>query len=164
MKLLIDLGNTRLKCALWDGVRLHRGATLTHARGNEHASNAPADADFSSLWQDLPEIESIWIASVAASSLEQTLVQSLSARFAASVRFARSPAMACGVRNAYSAPARLGVDRFLGLIAAHRDTAGAAGFCAKRGGAGIASDKGRSPGIVKLQILYDAARGTSSRI
>jgi type III pantothenate kinase len=34
--------------------------------------------------------------------------------------------MACGVRNAYSAPARLGVDRFLGLVAAHRDSAGPA--------------------------------------
>ncbi|MBS0591000.1 MAG: type III pantothenate kinase [Proteobacteria bacterium] len=126
MKLLIDLGNTRLKCALWDGMRLQRGATLTHVRENEHAPHVAADADFSSLWRDLPEIESIWIASVAASSLEQTLVQSLRARFAAPVRYARSPAMACGVRNAYSAPARLGIDRFLGLIAAYHEAGGAA--------------------------------------
>jgi pantothenate kinase type III len=33
MKLLIDLGNTRLKCALWDGSALHFLGALAHAGG-----------------------------------------------------------------------------------------------------------------------------------
>ena len=126
MKLLIDVGNTRIKCALWDGTRLQRGASLTHTGDGEVAEAMPVDVDFSSLWRDIAEVESIWIASVAANALEQALIQALSSRFDAPVRCARSPVMACGVRNVYSAPARLGVDRFLGMVAAHRDVGGAA--------------------------------------
>lgn len=128
MKLLIDLGNSRLKSALWDGAHLHRGTTLTHARAGdgEAADGAPAEVDFASLWKDIPAVNAIWVASVAASPLEQALTQSLNEHFAVPVRYARSPAAACGVRNAYSAPARLGVDRFLGMVAAHRESAGPA--------------------------------------
>lgn len=127
MKLLIDLGNSRLKWALWDGARLQRGASLPHApTQNATADGARAEVDFSALWKDVPAVGAIWIASVAANALEQRLVQSLAEHFAVSARLARSPAAACGVRNAYSAPARLGVDRFLGLVAAHRDVAGPA--------------------------------------
>jgi type III pantothenate kinase len=120
MKLLIDLGNSRLKWALWDGAQLHRGATLTHTRDNGDG------VEFSVVWKDVPAVDAIWVASVAANSLEQALAQSLNERFVAPVRHARSPAAACGVRNAYAAPARLGIDRFLGLVAAHREFAGAA--------------------------------------
>ncbi|WP_347261630.1 type III pantothenate kinase [Rudaea sp.] len=124
MKLLIDLGNSRLKWALWDGAQLQRGATLTHARSDgESADGNAAAVDFSALWKDLPAVNAIWVASVAASALEQALTRSLNAHFAVPVRYARSPATACGVRNAYSAPARLGIDRFLGMVAAHRETA-----------------------------------------
>jgi type III pantothenate kinase len=123
MKLLIDLGNTRLKWALWDGTQLHRGATVTHAH---EAGTSGGGAEFSALWKDVPAVDAIWVASVAANSLEQALTGSLNGHFAVSVRYARSPAAACGVRNAYSVPARLGIDRFLGLVAAHRESAGAA--------------------------------------
>ena len=40
-------------------------------------------------------------------------------RFGAPAQFPRSPAAALGVRNAYAEPARLGIDRFLALVAAH---------------------------------------------
>jgi len=128
MKLLIDLGNSRLKWALWNGTQLQRGSTLTHARSGdgELAEGASAAVDFSLLWKELPPVNAIWIASVAASTLEQTLTRSLNESFAVPVRYARSPAAACGVHNAYSAPARLGIDRFLGMVAAHRENAGAA--------------------------------------
>ena len=128
MKLLIDLGNSRLKWALWDGTQLHRGATLTHthAGDGEPADATATEVNFSALWKDVPAVNAIWVASVASTALEQTLTHSLNEHFAVPVRYARSPAAACGVRNAYSAPARLGVDRFLGLVAAHRDKAGPA--------------------------------------
>ncbi|MBS0516339.1 MAG: type III pantothenate kinase [Proteobacteria bacterium] len=125
MKLLIDLGNSRLKSAFWDGAQLQRGSTLTHARTGEAEGGEaiPGEMDFSALWRDVPTIDAIWIASVAAGALEQALTRSLGGHFAIPVRYARSPAAACGVRNAYSAPARLGVDRFLGMVAAHHETA-----------------------------------------
>jgi type III pantothenate kinase len=129
MKLLIDLGNSRLKWALWDGTQLRRGATLVHAVAADAAnpdSGAPAEVNFSALWKDVPSVAEIWVASVAATALEQKLSRSLSDHFSMPPRYARSPASACGVRNAYSAPARLGVDRFLALVAAHAQTPGAA--------------------------------------
>ena len=124
MKLLIDLGNSRLKSALWDGAQLRHGPALAHAGAPE--AQIPGDADFAALWKDIPAPRDIWVASVAATSLEQALSRSLAAHFASTPRFARSPAQGCGVRNAYSAPARLGIDRFLGLVAVHAQIPGPA--------------------------------------
>lgn len=114
MKLLIDLGNSRLKWALWDGTQLQRGSTLKHV-----ATAAGEEVDFAALWKDVQPPLAIWVASVAATALEQALGRSLSEHFVCPIRYARSPAAACGVRNAYSAPARLGIDRFLGLVEVH---------------------------------------------
>jgi type III pantothenate kinase len=110
MKLLIDLGNTRLKWALWDGAELHSGGAIAHA------GERPLDLD--SVWQQVHGAEAAWVASVAAPALDVRLKQSLSAR-GISMQFVHSSAQACGVRNAYAQPERLGVDRFLSLIAAH---------------------------------------------
>ena len=111
MKLLIDLGNTRLKWALWDGAVLRPGAAIAHAGGEP--------VDFAALWKDIESVESVWIASVATSALGETLTRSVRERYGIEPHFVRSGAQACGVRNAYAQPERLGVDRFLGLIAAH---------------------------------------------
>ena len=111
MKLLIDLGNTRLKWALWDGAVLRPGAAVAHA-GDQ-------SVDFAALWKDVESMDSVWVASVVAPALDDALVHALRARFSVESHFVRSRAQACGVRNAYAQPERLGVDRFLGLIAAH---------------------------------------------
>ncbi len=116
MKLLIDLGNTRLKWALWDRTGLQPSvAVVTAAVNDDDGVLDRLDA----LWKDIPGIDSIWIASVAAPALEQALAHRALARFGVDAQFVRSCAQAGGVRNAYAQPERLGVDRFLGLIAAH---------------------------------------------
>ena len=107
MKLLIDLGNTRLKWALWNGIDLQFSAAAAHA---EFAD---------STWADLPTVDAIWVASVASTERNDRLVQAGRQRLGLEPRFVRSRAQACGVRNAYAQPERLGVDRFLALIAAH---------------------------------------------
>ena len=111
MKLLIDLGNTRLKWALWDGAELHSGGAVAHAGGQP--------VDFAALWKDIHNVDATWIASVATPVLDAALVESLRVRGIPAPHFVRSCAQACGVRNAYPQPERLGVDRFLSLIAAH---------------------------------------------
>ena len=111
MKLLIDLGNTRLKWAFWDGNELHAGGAIAHA--------GECSIDFASLWKQLHGADAAWIASVAAPALDAQLTQSLQASGILAAHFVRSSAQACGVRNAYAQPERLGIDRFLGLIAAH---------------------------------------------
>ncbi len=106
MKLLIDIGNTRTKSALADRQILHSLAALANTA-----------IDGAQSWPSLPDIESIWIASVASENINDAVVRSLE-RFRIVPRFVTSPAAAGGVRNAYAAPQRLGIDRFLALVAA----------------------------------------------
>jgi type III pantothenate kinase len=110
MKLLIDVGNTRLKWALWSAAALEQAGAIAHA------AQAP---DFAAAWSGLPNVDSIWVASVASSALNDALAGACASRFHIPAQFVHSRAQACGVRNAYVQPERLGVDRFLALIAAH---------------------------------------------
>src|SRR5262249_12893162 len=77
------------------------------------------NVDFESLWTNLPDIAAIFVASVAAEELGQRLARGLTQRFRRAPQFVASTAQACGVRNAYPHPQRLGVDRLLGTIALH---------------------------------------------
>ncbi len=107
MKLLVDAGNTRLKWALCDGAALHGVIAV-----------ANADRDSSVLWQGLHGIDAVWIASVAGAAANAALERAARKRFGVAPVFVASRAQCCGVRNAYAQPEQLGVDRFLGLIAA----------------------------------------------
>ena len=112
MKLLIDLGNTRLKCALWDGSALRFIGALAHV-GDD------VQLDFDTLWKDIGAVSAILIASVASAVVGDQLARKALERFGVKPAFVLSPASACGVRNAYAEPDRLGIDRFLGLVALH---------------------------------------------
>ncbi|MDE1885545.1 MAG: type III pantothenate kinase [Xanthomonadaceae bacterium] len=114
MKLLIDAGNTRLKWAWWDGAVL-RGAFVLPNAG----------VDFSALWKNETDLDAVWISSVASASANAALAAALRDRFGVEPVFAATRAQACGVRIAYATPALLGVDRFLGLIAARAQTSAA---------------------------------------
>jgi type III pantothenate kinase len=107
MKLLVDIGNTRLKSALLDGGRW---------RSVEAVPGTAADA---TLWKDIHRVDAAWIASVATAEVTERIAAQVRERFGAAVHIVRSSAEACGVRNAYARPERLGVDRFLALIAVH---------------------------------------------
>ena len=113
MKLLVDVGNTRLKWASIgaDG-QLRPGGVFAHADGS-------LVAELRREWGGLARVQSAWVASVVASVREQELAAFVRERFGFGVQFVRSPAAALGVRNAYAEPERLGVDRFLALAAAH---------------------------------------------
>src|SRR6185503_11632141 len=112
MKLLIDLGNTRLKCALWDGSALRFIGALPHV-GDD------IQLDFNTLWKDIGAVSAILIASVASAVVGDQVRRKAFERFGVQADFVLSPASACGVRNAYAEPDRLGIDRFLGLVALH---------------------------------------------
>jgi len=112
MKLLIDIGNTRLKAALWDGAALRPIGTALHAGRTDNV-------DFDALWKDVEAVAGVFVASVASASIGNRLAAGVEARFALRPVFCTSPASACGVRNAYGEPELLGVDRFLGMVALH---------------------------------------------
>ena len=112
MKLLIDLGNTRLKWALWGDGRRLMGGVFAHV-------DTSLEAALSNNWTALPKPEAIFVASVVTNTHEQALTDLLESHFDRAVEFVRSPAEALGIRNAYAEPERLGVDRFLGMATLH---------------------------------------------
>jgi len=108
MKLLLDVGNTRIKWALHDrGTMIERGVV-------SHRGIPP------SIWMgELPcneQIRSIVVANVAGGALEAALRDWAGSTPGLEVRFLRATANAGGVHNAYALPELLGVDRWLGMI------------------------------------------------
>lgn len=106
---VFDLGNSRLKYAL-----LNDDGSLgtVHALGHDEAAFGEA------LTALLPaDAASACLASVASPALTRAVIDVLASRFQR-ISIARSVAQLAGVRIAYAEPARLGVDRFLALLAA----------------------------------------------
>lgn len=103
MKLLLDIGNTAIKWRMGNhGGRLSR----------EEALPLP-------VLEDAPD--GVWISSVAEEAFEKTVSDAVLERWGVPAWFARSGAEACGVRNSYSEPERMGVDRWLAMIAAYAE-------------------------------------------
>ena len=113
MRLLLDLGNTRLKWALQ---RAHAGGWAGEGAIEWQRDMAAALA---SAWAGLPSPAQVVVASVVAGEREAQVAAAVQCRFALEPCWLRTPAAACGVRNAYAEPQRLGVDRFLAMVAAH---------------------------------------------
>lgn len=112
MRLLLDLGNTRLKWALWQPSAdewLARGALDWHQ---------DMDAMLQEAWAVLPAPTSIVAASVVSAEREAQVTSVVARQFGGQPSWFRTPASACGIHNAYAEPQRLGADRFLAMVAA----------------------------------------------
>lgn len=106
---LLDLGNSRLKCAPLHG-NGRIGAVV--ALGHNEAAFPLA------LREALPESGlSVCLTSVASPALTQRVLDVLVQRFQR-ISIARVQPVFAGVRIGYAQPSQLGVDRFLALIAA----------------------------------------------
>jgi type III pantothenate kinase len=114
MILLVDAGNTRIKWAGLEGGALQSGAAVLRRGAAEDVEALAA------VWAALPAPQRLLIASVAGPDFSVHM-QAWSKRFwGLEPEFISAEASAFGVRNAYIEPHRLGVDRWLALIAAHR--------------------------------------------
>jgi len=113
--LLIDIGNSRVKWATFREGKLGPQGAAAHGSWNE--------AD----WRR--EIEQsgatrVLVASVADPARNELLMAACRETIGSPPEFASSTDIAAGVRNGYSNPAQLGVDRWLAVIGAyhrHRD-------------------------------------------
>jgi type III pantothenate kinase len=116
---LFDLGNTRLKCApLIDG-KVGDVIALPHRQADL------ADA----LAKALPmHIDAAYVASVANEHLRVALLQALT-QHARRISIARTQKTFGDFRIAYAQPQKLGVDRFLAMLAAHARGEGAVLLC-----------------------------------
>ncbi len=115
--MLLDIGNTNLKWSwLQDGVP----GQVTSVSHKEQTMERLA----SSQWVGIQSPTQIYISNVAGTDVEQQLHNWITRHWGHEPRFIRATAQACGVVNAYREPARLGVDRWLAMIALHAKYSG----------------------------------------
>lgn len=107
MMLLIDIGNSRVKWALADG------PDLAGVRAAPH-DGQPAKA---LRVLPLPRASVVWIAHVMGPVHEKRLQAAIRQRYGIDPRIARSHPEWGGLKSAYTVPSRLGVDRFLAMLA-----------------------------------------------
>jgi type III pantothenate kinase len=120
MKLLLDIGNSRLKWGIADdegrlretGAATHRGGPLADALALTMATSS--------------QPREIRIANVAGPDVRRVIASELAARFGVPLLFAATPASAGGLRAGYADHRQLGVDRWLAMAAAWERTRGAA--------------------------------------
>jgi len=112
-RLEIDAGNTFIKWRLREA-----GTTLASGRWQT--------ADFrTECLQDCerrPDV--VWLGSVAGTQVNGALVTAVAECWGLEVRQARTEAVCAGVHNSYADPARMGVDRWLAMLAGWQRTGG----------------------------------------
>lgn len=128
MMLLLDIGNTRIKWASWDGqFRYHEA--LAH-------DGAPAALIEQKTW---PRAGSVWISAVPRLCDETALTAAVQRACGFAPRFARSAGEWRGLRSAYAQPEKLGVDRWLAMIALWQLETSA--FCVISAGTALTFDR-----------------------
>ena len=106
--LQLDVGNSSAKWRLVvDGIVQARGAYVMDDANSQQE-----------LLDCTPELEQVWVSSVASPATESRLAFMLEQRWNVKPWFARTTAEACGLKNSYAEPGRMGVDRWLAMIAA----------------------------------------------
>lgn len=112
MRLLIDIGNSRLK---WSWQAQHRhGPIDAIAYAVETLANIlPA------LWSDEPPPRQVWVASVAKPAVSKILDKFLVTQWGVSAHYIHATQTALGVSNAYTDPTQLGCDRWASMLAAY---------------------------------------------
>jgi type III pantothenate kinase len=112
--LAIDVGNTRLKWACFEG---HGGREL-RSHANLLTADAITESTLALEWQALKPTAAI-VSNVAGAEIAASIKQVL-ARKSIDPRFIVSASSQCGVTNSYAKPQQLGTDRWAALIGAHQ--------------------------------------------
>jgi type III pantothenate kinase len=113
--LLFDVGNTRLKWGVLGNERIVRSGSIDRDKLKKQG--------FAALTTRLPaNVDYVLASNVAGPAFATRLAGVIGIHCDTDVHFARSEKQACGVRNAYSQPRRLGVDRWVALLGARAET------------------------------------------
>ncbi|MYM65205.1 type III pantothenate kinase [Pseudomaricurvus sp. HS19] len=115
MQLQLDIGNTRIKWrCLQGGAVVRRGVVSRRDAGDDREVlrqlTAAAGAG----------VVEVLVASVAGAEFDRLLDAHLDTAYGVRPRFARATAEAAGVTSGYAEPQRLGVDRWLAVLATSR--------------------------------------------
>jgi type III pantothenate kinase len=130
MAVLVDIGNTRLKWASLERGRLVGRGSAVH-RGS-------LDAAIAAFEEALPAQPRIIASNVAGEAVAERLEALVAARPGAALELVATSAERFGVRCAYADPSRLGVDRWVAVLAAHHAARAAA--CVVSAGTAVTFD------------------------
>ncbi|MGH8259124.1 MAG: type III pantothenate kinase, partial [Steroidobacteraceae bacterium] len=131
--LLVDIGNTRIKWAVW------RGGELGRTKASEHAAWSAADYAQNIFQGAASRTSRIVVSSVAGRAAIRRLTAAARRVTGLTPELVATSRRAAGVRTRYAEPWRLGVDRFMGVIAAHH-LAGTRGACVINVGTAVTVD------------------------
>lgn len=109
--LLVDLGNSRIKWARFDGERL--GAVRAAAHGGWRA------ADYGRRLFGASSVPRTMLVASVAGARHDRMLAAAARRAGVPFRFVTVPRREAGVRVGYLEPWRLGVDRFVAAVGAH---------------------------------------------
>jgi type III pantothenate kinase len=111
--LLVDIGNSRIKWGLGKNARVDAGRPF--------ASDATAlTGEFDRFWGDLPAPSSVVACRVADAEIGQRLREWVERHWGLTIRFVQPESQAYGVVNGYDTPEKLGVDRWVALVAVRK--------------------------------------------
>lgn len=119
--LLVDIGNTRIKWSVLRADRMGRQKALEHA-------GITARELKRQLFARTPRLSRVIVASVAGTRLNRMLAATCRRETGLKCEFVASARNAAGLTTRYKEPWRLGVDRFMAVIAAYH-LARARGAC-----------------------------------
>lgn len=109
--LLLDVGNTRIKWGVLDGGEIHKTGHI--------ALQKLRDQGLGVLTSRLPgKVDAVLASNVAGQTFATRLSGVIGMHCGCDVHFAKSEREACGVRNGYKQPRRMGVDRWVAMIGA----------------------------------------------
>ncbi|MBE0511235.1 MAG: type III pantothenate kinase [Chromatiales bacterium] len=115
MWLLLDIGNTRFKAVCYDGMAFYNQKIASYQAIGIAASLCP----LKSLKPD-----AVYVANVAGDTIETAVRAWSVTSFGLVPHFVRSQSSFLGLHNAYAEPEKLGVDRWLAMLAAKQVYAG----------------------------------------
>ena len=130
MTVLVDIGNTRIKWATLASDKLVRRGSAVHRDS--------LDAAVAMLAAELPARARVIAANVAGAAMAQRLEEVVAQRPGSSLELVATAGERFGVRCAYADPSRLGVDRWVAVLASYHAARGAA--CAISAGTAVTFD------------------------
>lgn len=113
MILLVDIGNTRLKWVQHQAGEFYQSDAITHV-------NKCINSELLTAWQALETPQKIYLAVVSSRIVRQAIFDVAEQLWPnVQIQEVRTQKYAKGVTNAYPKPEKLGVDRWLALLAAY---------------------------------------------
>ena len=116
MRLLVDVGNSRVKWQLVEESQVRQRGALQHEGRKDPVSWGEQ------LWSTLVRPNQVVIANVTGRDVDQALDAWITQRWALKAQFVVSEQRNYGITNGYDVPHKLGVDRWVAMIGARTIT------------------------------------------